>query len=450
MNGMTIGEMLRACRGEWQGNKETLDKTPVSVVTDSRQAGEGSLFLALRGERTDGHRYIPDVLRKGALAVLCEERGAAGEPRIVVPDTLAAMQQIAAASRKRWDIPFIGVTGSVGKTTAKEMLAAALSGKYSVFKTPGSMNGQIGIPVSLIGLRGDYDAAVIEMGVSLFGEMTRLTNMVQPDMAVFTNIGDAHLEALGDRPGVLRAKSEILQGMKNGAVIFANGDDALLSKADFGRETVLFGLGENCAVRAADVQQNGETLSCRILAEGRDFAVTVPAYGTYMIYSVLGAAAVSLKLGLSDEEIARGLARYETVGRRSRVVKTGFCTLVDDCYNANPTSDCAAIDSLASLPGRRVCILGDMLEMGGNAPELHRSVGEYAVTHGVDLVMTQGELAGRIAEGAGATGVHFTDRAELIEALPRLLRPGDTVLVKASHGAHFEEISEAVKRITGE
>ena len=235
MNGMTIGEMLRACRGEWQGDKDTLDKTPVSVVTDSRQAGEGSLFLALRGERTDGHRYIPDVLRKGALAVLCEERGAAGEPRIVVQDTLAAMQQIAAASRKRWNIPFIGVTGSVGKTTAKEMLAAALSGKYSVFKTPGSMNGQIGIPVSLIGLHGDYDAAVIEMGVSLFGEMTRLTNMVQPDMAVFTNIGDAHLEALGDRPGVLRAKSEILQGMKNGAVIFANGDDALLSKADFGR-----------------------------------------------------------------------------------------------------------------------------------------------------------------------------------------------------------------------
>ena len=449
MNGMTIGEMLRACRGEWQGNEETLTKAPSSIVTDSRQAGEGSLFLALRGERTDGHKYIPDVLQKGALAALCEERGAAGEPRIVVPDTLAAMQQIAAASRKRWNIPFIGVTGSVGKTTAKEMLAAALSGKYEVFKTPGSMNGQIGIPVSLIGLHGDYDVAVIEMGVSLFGEMTRLTNMVHPDMAVFTNIGDAHLEALGDRPGVLRAKSEILHGMGPNAVIFANGDDALLSRADFKRKTVLFGLGEkNCAVRAADVQQNGESLSCRILAAGRDFAVTVPAYGTYMIYSVLAAAAVSIELGLSDGEIARGLARYETVGRRSRVVKTGYCTLVDDCYNANPTSDCAAIDSLASLPGRRVCILGDMLEMGGNAPELHRSVGEYAAAHGVDLVITQGELAGYIAEGAGKAGVHYPDRTALLAALPELLHEGDVVLVKASHGAHFEEISEAVKRLT--
>lgn len=448
MNGMTIGEMLRACRGEWQGKEAVLSKAPTAIVTDSRQAGEGSLFLALRGERTDGHKFIPDVLQKGALAVLCEERGTAGEPRMVVPDTLAAMQQIAAASRKRWDIPFVGVTGSVGKTTAKEMLAAALSGKYGVFKTPGSMNGQIGIPVSLIGLHGDYDVAVIEMGVSLFGEMTRLTNMVHPDMAVFTNIGDAHLEALGDRPGILRAKSEILLGMKDDAVIFANGDDALLSKADFGRKTVLFGLGENCAVRAADVQQNGESLSCRILAEGRDFAVTVPAYGTYMIYSVLSAAAVSIELGLSDEEITRGLARYETVGRRSRVVKTGYCTLVDDCYNANPTSDCAAIDSLSSLGGRHVCILGDMLEMGENAPALHRSVGEYAAGHGVDLLIAQGELAKHIAEGAGETGVCFQDRAELLSKLPELIRPGDAVLVKASHGAHFEEISEAVKKLT--
>ena len=310
------------------------------------------------------------------------------------------------------------------------------------------MNGQIGIPVSLIGLHGEYDVAVIEMGVSLFGEMTRLTNMVHPDMAVFTNIGDAHLEALGDRPGILRAKSEILQGMGPDAVIFANGDDALLSAADFGRKTVLFGLGENCAVRAADVRHCGESLSCCILAGERSFPVTVPAYGTYMIYSVLAAAAVSLELGLSDAEIARGLARYETVGRRSRVVKTGYCTLVDDCYNANPTSDRAAIDSLASLSGRHVCILGDMLEMGGNAPELHRSVGEYAAAHGVDLVITQGELAKYIAEGAGTAGAHYPDRASLLAALPELLHEGDVVLVKASHGAHFEEISEVVKQLT--
>ena len=447
MKKMTLGEMLAACGGEWQGDPALLDKAPENIVTDSRQAGEGSLFLALRGEKTDGHKYIPDVLQKGALAVLCEKRGADGEPRLIVPDTLTAMQCLAAASRKRWSIPFLGVTGSVGKTTAKEMIAAALSGKLSVFKTPGSMNGQIGIPVSLIGLHGDYDAAVIEMGVSLFGEMTRLTNMVHPDMALFTNIGDAHLEALGDRPGVLRAKSEILLGMSPDAVIFANGDDALLSKADFGRRTVLFGLAENCAVRAEEVKQNGGELSCRIVSGSRNFPVTVPAYGTYMIYSVLAAAAVAIELGLTDEEIARGLQSYQTVGRRSRVVKTPLCTLVDDCYNANPTSDCAAIDSMASLPGRRVCILGDMLEMGENAPALHRSVGEYAASHGVSLVLTQGNLAGYIAEGAGPIGHHFPNRASLLQKLPELLEPGDVVLVKASHGAKFDDISERIENL---
>ena len=166
-----------------------------------------------------------------------------------------------------------------------------------------------------------------------------------------------------------------------------------------------------------------------------------------MIYSVLAAAAVALELGLSDDEIVRGLARYETVGRRSRVERTAFCTLVDDCYNANPTSDCAAIDSLASLPGRHVCILGDMLEMGENAPALHRSVGEYAAAHGVDLLITQGELAEKIAAGAGEKGIHFPDRSGLLRALPTLLQRGDVVLVKASHGAHFEEVSEAVKML---
>lgn len=447
MNGMTIGEMLRACRGQWQGSEDVLAKTPSSIDTDSRQVSEGSLFLALRGEKTDGHKYIPDALEKGATAVLCEERGAAGEPRMVVSNTLDAMHSIAAASRARWSIPFIGITGSVGKTTAKEMVAAALSGKYAVFKTPGSMNGQIGIPVSLLGMHGDYDVAVIEMGVSIFGEMTRLTNMVHPDMAVFMNIGDAHLEALGDRHGILRAKSEMLLGMKEDAVIFANGDDVLLSQADFGRKTVRFGLGEDCAVRAADVRQDSEVLSCRIIAGDRDLRVTVPAYGNYMIYSVLAAAAVSLEMGLSDEEIARGLAAYQTIGRRSRVERTARCTLVDDCYNANPTSNCAAIDSLSSLDGRHVCVLGDMLEMGENAAALHRAVGEYAVSHGVDLLLTQGDLAGYIAEGAGEKGMHFPDRTSLLRALPDMIRPGDTVLVKASHGAHFEDISEAIKQL---
>ena len=448
MTEITIRDMASACGGVWTGSEDLLDRRPANVVTDSRKAGQDSLFIAIRGERTDGHKYIPDVLRRGALAVLCEEPGGEGEPRIVVPDVLAAMREIAAFSRQRFSYPFIGVTGSVGKTTAKEMIAAALSGRYNTFKTPGSMNGQIGLPVTLMELRSDYEVAVIEMGVSMFGEMTRITNVVRPDYAVFTNIGDAHLEFLHDREGVLRAKSEIVTGMRESAAIFANGDDALLKNARFGRKKVLFGLGEHCDIRAENVENlGGAALRCRILSGDRAFSVEVPAYGNYMIYAVLAAAAVAIELGLTDEEIARGMALYKTVGHRSRVVTTAFCTLIDDCYNANPTSNAAAIDSMAALTGRKVCILGDMREMGDSSPELHRYIGRYAVQHGAELVITSGDCARFIAEGAGEKGVDFPDKTALIAALPGLLRPGDAVLVKASRGAQFEEVAEAIENM---
>ncbi len=358
------------------------------------------------------------------------------------------MRQIARANREKCCFPFIGVTGSVGKTTAKEMIASALSAARRTFKTPGSMNGQIGMPVALMGLEPVYDVAVIEMGISLFGEMTRLTQVVEPDMAVFTNIGDAHLEALHSREGVLKAKSEILLGMKDNAVVFANGDDALLKTADFGRRTVLFGLGESCHVRAEDVRtEDGTELLCRIVGEGRDFPVRVPAYGDYMIYSVLAAAAVAMELGLTDEEIAQGLLSYKTVGHRSRVVRTPFCTLIDDCYNANPTSNRAAIDSMMRLAGRKVCVLGDMREMGENSRALHREIGRYAAEKGVELLLTQGDEAAFIAEGAGAIARHFPDRPSLLAALPELLRPGDVVLVKASHGPRFEDVAERIENL---
>ena len=447
MTNITIRQILEYTGGTWDGDEELLDRCPEDIVTDSRQVIPGSLFLALRGERTDGHKYIPDVLQRGALAVLCEE-SVPGEPRIVVDDVLAAMRAAALSKRREYKIPFIGVTGSVGKTTAKEMLAAALSGHGAVYKTPGSMNGQIGIPVSLMSLNGSYDAAVIEMGISLWGEMERIARVVRPDMAVFTNIGDAHLEAFHDRPGILRAKSEILVGMSEDAVVFCNGDDDILRSADFGRRKVLFGLGEHCDVRAENVcSPDGLSLECEIVAGERRFPVSTPAYGTYMIYSVLAAAAVSLELGLTDEEIRRGMAAYETVGHRSRVVKTPFCTLIDDCYNANPTSNRAAVESMLRLPGRKVCILGDMREMGENSAALHRELGEFIREHGVDAVFTQGDEAKEITVGAGDIARHYADRASLLADLPNILLPGDVVLVKASHGPHFDDVAEAIEKL---
>lgn len=448
MIGMTLREIVNASGALWQGAAELLNNTPVNIVYDSRQVVEGSLFVALKGERTDGHRFIPDVLSKGALAVLCEQSGGEHEPRIVVPDVMEALRASAAWNRTRHTIPLVAVTGSVGKTTAKEMLAAVLSARLRTYKTPGSMNGQLGIPAAFISMEDNYDVGVIEMGISLPGEMARIAKIVRPDMAVFMNIGDAHLEALGDHAGILREKSEILSCSSAFAPVFCNGDDLLLSVATFGgRPIVRFGMSCYCDVRAEDIEivQNGTQQRCTIVSGNRRIPVHIPAYGTYMVYAALAAAAVGMTMGLSDDEIVQGILNYKTVGRRSRVISTSFGTLVDDCYNANPNSNRAAIDSLSNLPGRKVCILGDMLELGENSHELHHDLGVYAVEHGVDAIYTHGAEAAYICAGAGMKGRHFTTKQEMIDMLPQIIQPGDTVLVKASHGARFEDIAEVLE-----
>ena len=444
---LTIEEITRSTGGEWLGDPALLSVRPSDVVTDSRDAGPGSLFIAIRGERTDGHRFIPDVLARGAAAVLCSEKGGEGEPRILTADVMDALRSAASYSRSRFACPFIGVTGSVGKTTAKEMIAAALSARFDTFRTPGSLNGQIGLPVSLLQLRSGTEAAVVEMGVSLFGEMSRLSDLVRPDHAVITNIGDAHLEAFRDREGILAEKSHIIDRMSPSGTVFVNGDDPLLSAARFGRKTVRFGLGTDCGIRAEDIHHEQEEFTCRITAPGLSFRVRVPAYGNYMVYSVLAAAAVGLELGMTGSEIADGLTTYSTVGHRSRVVKTPRCTLIDDCYNANPTSNRAAIDSMFGFPGRKVCILGDMREMGAVSEKVHREIGKYAAQRGVSAVITHGEEARRITEGAGGIAVHYDRREDLLTALSELILPGDVVLVKASHGPNFADIVEAIEKL---
>lgn len=444
---MTYREMLLACGGTWQGSEDVLDMTPSNIVTDSRQAEQGSLFIALHGERTDGHRYIPDVLRRGAGAVLCEHMDAREGCGIIVEDVPVAMRAIAAANRASIAAPFIGVTGSVGKTTAKEMIASALSSRYTVYKTPGSMNGQIGVPVALMGMSKEIDVAVMEMGISFFGEMTRLTRLIRPNAAVFTNIGDAHLENLHDRNGVLEAKSEILLGMDPDADVFVNGDDPLLREKDFGRRKVMFGTDRSCDYYPENCTLQGEKREYTIRGGDKHITVRVSAYGNYLIYSVLAAVAVASEMGLTDEEICKGIEGYQTLAHRSQVIPMNGVTLIDDCYNANPTSNRAAVGSLCEMKGRRVCILGDMREMGENSSMLHRELGEFLRMKGIDRVLTCGEEAKHITEGAGSIAAHYPDKASLIRAAAEEIQPGDVVLVKASRGAHFEEIVEAIRKV---
>ena len=417
-----------------------------AVVTDSRQVSEGCLFAAIPGARVDGHDFIPSAAQKGAVCVLCERFAETEIPQIRAADVPAALRQTAAAYRSLFsDIPFIGITGSVGKTTAKEMTASVLSQHFSTLKTEKNFNNELGVPLTLFRLRGSHEAAVVEMGISQFGEMTRLTEMVRPDIAIFTLIGDAHLEFLGNREGVLKAKSEIVSGMPDTGVVIANGDDPLLRGHDFGRRTLLFGVSVSCDIRACEIEENGESgTDCTIRSHSREVRVHIPAVGRHLIYAALSAAAAGFELGLSDEEITRGIGAYETVGSRGRILHAGAVTILDDSYNANPTSMRAALDALASLPGHRVAVLGDMMELGAEAPELHRQTGRYAGSLGIDIIAC-GPLSRFYTQGSTGGWVWFEDRHELLEALPQLIKDGDTVLVKASHSTGLDAVVEQIR-----
>ena len=345
----------------------------------------------------------------------------------------------------------VGITGSVGKTTAKEMVASVLSQRWNTLKTEKNFNNQLGVPLTLFRLEPEHAAAVVEMGVSHFGDMAPLAAMVQPTAMLFTIIGHAHLEFLRDRRGVLQEKTSVLDTMPDDAVAFCNGDDDLLRAMTCRQRKVTFGLSAGCDVRAVDVRDLGdEGSTCTIVAGARRIPVRISAYGQHMVYAALEGAAVGIEYGLTDDEIIRGIAAYQPVGSRARVMRTARYTVIDDCYNANPDSTAAALRSMATLPaGRRVAILGNMGELGADAAPLHRETGACAAEAGVSLVITCGELAKNIAAGAAAANpavvtASFDTLDALLPALDELLQPGDCVLVKASHSMQFERIVQAL------
>ena len=445
MKPFLLGEAVRAMDGRFYGDEAALSRTVTRVTTDSRDAGEGALFIAFKGARVDGHDFMAGCLARGAAGCVSERAPMADEtPCVEVASSLKAAGALAAWHRGRFDIPVVGITGSVGKTTTKEMIAAVLSQKYVTHRTQKNFNNELGVPQTLLRLDDADEVSVVEMGISDFGEMRRLTAMVRPTIAVFSVIGDSHLEFLGDRQGVLRAKSEIFEGMDESGLAVLNGDDPLLAALNPPMRRVTYGRGANCDVRAESVENLGEDgVRMTVRHPGGAFEARIPAFGTHLVYAALAAAAVGLELGLTGEQIAEGIAAYRTVGDRARLVKAGGMTIVSDCYNANPNSTRAALDSLMLLKGRKVAVLGDMLELGSDTAALHEGVGEYAARAGVDRVIACGTLARRIfegAKGAGGDAVWYETKAALLPDLPTLVGPGDCVLVKASHSMAFEEI----------
>ena len=453
----------------------SIDPIITHICTDSREADQETLFCAIRGERVDGHDYISKAASLGCTVFLCERmpEDAPSAVYILVKDTVNALSALARAYREESmkALSVVAITGSVGKTTTKEMTAAVLSRGKSLFKKDGNFNSTIGLPLSFMEISSGTDCAVLEMGMSGRGEITAMTTAVSPDIAVIANIGSSHLEYLGTRENIARAKLEIARGLPQGGILLINGEEPLLSKLgqDFGEDLPVIPAGirtlrvslsgaENADYRAGNIrQENGGMAFDLTTPEGVWESLYIPAVGEHLVWAASFAAAVGQLSGLTEGQVREGLATYRPADMRQNIRTVGGITVIEDCYNAAPESMKAALSVLAltasSSCGRRVAVLGDMKELGEDTVALHRSVGRAAYDRGVDLLVTVGELGAEIAQGALEAGmspdaVRITGGADTYAAtadyLKTILREGDHVLFKASRSMKLETMAEAV------
>ena len=478
MEQMNLGKIAEACGGRLvlpKGIQQiTVGAEITGAVLDSRQVTPGVLFFATVGERVDGHRFIGSVYEKGACAVVCQktpeqvqaEHGVDASgwgAYILVENTLQALKDIAEYYRSTLDIPIVGITGSVGKTSTKEYIAGVLSEKYKVLKTEGNFNNEIGVPLTLLRIRKEHEAAVVEMGISEFGEMRRLSKMVRPNICVITNIGQCHLENLKTRDGILQAKTEIFEYMAADGEVCLNGDDDKLAtvKTVHNKAVHYFGLGQNDAeeVYASDIVSKGlfgsEALLHLSAEHGGEttLAIEVTQPGVHMVINAAAAACVGRLLGLSEEELAEGIRKVAPVSGRSHLIALKEHVLIDDCYNANPVSMRAAIDLLNMAENRKIAILGDMFELGADSDRMHEQLGSYAAEAGIDRLICVGTNSAHMYQGALQSGtkevMYFATKADLIAALAErkneLLPADSTVLLKASNGMGFAELVELLQ-----
>ncbi len=440
---------IAACLGA--GCPKECEITEIS--TDTRTITQGSLFVAIKGDNFDGNEFVKKAIDQGASATVCE-RETEGCPCIVVEDTRKAFLDIARLYRKKFSPVLVGVTGSVGKTTTKEMTALVLSEKYKTLKTQGNLNNGIGLPKTLLRLDSSYEAAVIEMGMNHFGEISSLTKTALPTMAVITNIGYSHIENLGSREGILKAKLEILEGMGKDSPLITNGDNDLLAplKEKLDCPVLLYGIeNDKCDVRAENIrEENGETFFT-IRYDGSVYDMMIPCIGVHNVMNALCAFAVGVKSGLTPSEIASALKKYQPEGMRQRIENRNGTDIIIDCYNASPDSMKASLSVLSGMKvsGRRAAVLGDMLELGERSEELHRLVGKYVCEYKPDMLYCYGKEAGYIADEAEKGGIKAyafgkDEKEGLSDALSKELKSEDAVLFKASRGMKLEEVIEKV------
>ena len=421
------------------------DVTFYGASNDTRNMKGGELFVALQGAR-DGHEFIPAALEKNAAAVLCSHCDG-DYPAIVVEDPRAALGAIARGERNRLGMKVVGVTGSVGKSTTKEMIASILETTYRTGKTPVNHNNDIGMPMAILAMPEQTEVAVLEMGMNHFREMAHLSSIAQPDVAVIVNIGTMHIEHLGSQEGILQAKLEILEGLRPDGEVVLNADDRMLWKVRrVSKPCTWFAtMNPEAQVRGSEIRMEGGQTGFHVETADAQFDVSIPVEGNHFVPDALAAITVGLRMGVTPEHIVQGLARFQNMSGRQEMIHTDRFLIIKDCYNAGPESMDAALQVLGNQKGRKIAVLGEMLELGVNAQAEHYRVGRIAAER-ADYLLAYGPNGSKMVEGAitggllGGRSQAFDDRQNLIRTLKRVAKPGDVLLFKGSRGMHMERV----------
>lgn len=445
---LNLSEVLKAVNGEIiiQNNDGVFNK----ISTDTRKIESGNLFVALKGERFNGNNYAVKAVESGASVVIVDEvnfkdEELNGKGTIVkVKDTRIALGDLAAYYRNKLGIKVVSMTGSTGKTSTKDLIAALLSGKYRVFKTQGNFNNDIGLPLMIFELSKDYDIAVLEMGTNNFGEIHRLAEIAKPDIAAITNVGVAHIEYLKTRENILKEKMSIADFFENKNSLIINCENDMLKTVKESDNYTLerTGYDESYDLYARDIKLTSETTSFEVVSkkDNKSHKFTLNMVGEHNVLNALLGIKIALDLGLTFEEMEKGLDNFKATSMRLEIIKKDNCTIINDSYNANPDSMKAALSVLENYDGsRKIAVLGTMGELGSHAEEAHKEVGIYAKGK-ADLLFTTGDYKDCYKDGFGESTLCYETKEELISALKDMIKEGDTILLKASRSAKFEEI----------
>ena len=444
MEPLKLSEILKAVNGTCPKMRDIFI---TEISTDSRSIPDGSLFLALTGEKFDGNKFVDEAFTKGASACVAQKDSPfvdkTAENLILVENTEKALLNIAHLYRSKLSLKLVGVTGSVGKTTTKEMISAVLSERFKTHKTQGNLNNQIGLPKTLLQLEKSVEMAVIEMGMSDLGEIHELSVCATPDISVITTIGVSHLENLGTRENILKAKLEITDGMNPSSPLVINADNDMLSTVKLDRPVITYGIEKKADVMATDITSDGENTEFFI----NGLKVSIPCIGIHNVYNALAAYAIAKHFDMTDGEITNGLKNYTPSGMRQRITKVGNTTVVEDCYNASPDSVTAALKALSSMStkGKKIAVLGDMLELGSVSKQGHYGAGKLCAELKIDELVCLGEEAKNYKKGCdenGGKSTWFDDRDKLAEYLVNIAEDSDILWFKASRGMKFEELIE--------